>query len=178
MAVGVPEYDVSVTADELKKRLQLEPHPCEGGCFRQTWRADETIPKTVLPVRYPADRNAGTAIYYLLEPHTFSELHRLASDEIFHFYLGDPVEMLQLWPDGRVQTVVLGQNLEAAMHVQLHVPKNVWQGSRLLPGGKFALLGCTVSPGFDYADYESGNRNALSQQYPQAAEMILLLTHG
>ena len=82
-----------MTADEVKKLLRLEPHPCEGGWFIQTWRADETIPKSALPARYPEDRAAGTAIYYLLEPHTFSELHRLASDEIFHFYLGDPVEI-------------------------------------------------------------------------------------
>lgn len=166
-----------MTADEIKKLLRLEPHPCEGGWFIQTWRAEETIPKSVLPVRYPSERAAGTAIYYLLEPHTFSELHRLASDEIFHFYLGDPVEMLHLWPDGSVKTVVLGQDIAAGQHVQMHVPKNVWQGSRLVQGGSFALLGCTVSPGFDYADYESGNREALVEQYPHAAEKIRLLTH-
>jgi predicted cupin superfamily sugar epimerase len=166
-----------MTVDELKKLLKLEPHPCEGGWFIQTWRSEETIPKSVLPARYPADRAAGTAIYYLLEPHTFSELHRLASDEIFHFYLGDPVEMLQLWPDGSVRTVVLGQDIHAGMHVQLHVPKNVWQGSRLISGGKFSLLGCTVSPGFDYADYETGKREVLLPQYPQAEEAIRALTH-
>lgn len=167
-----------MTADEIKKLLRLEPHPCEGGWFIQTWRAEETIPKAALPGRYPSERAAGTAIYYLLEPHTFSELHRLASDEIFHFYLGDPVEMLHLWPDGIVKTVVLGQDIAAGQHVQMHVPKSVWQGSRLLQGGSFALLGCTVSPGFDYADYESGNREALIGQYPQAAERIRLLTHS
>jgi hypothetical protein len=89
-----------MTADELKKLLGLQPHPREGGWFVETWRAEETIPKSALHSRYSADHAAGTAIYYLLEPHNFSELHRLASDEIFHFYLGDPVEMLQLWPDG------------------------------------------------------------------------------
>jgi uncharacterized protein len=166
-----------MTANELKKLLRLEPHPCEGGWFIQTWRAEEMIPKSALPARYPADRAAGTAIYYLLEPHTFSELHRLASDEIFHFYLGDPVEMLQLWPDGSVRTAILGHDIDAGMQVQLHVPKNVWQGSRLLAGGKLALLGCTVSPGFDYVDYESGNRKALLRQYPQAEEAIRVLTH-
>ncbi len=170
------QYHGPVTADELKKLLHLEAHPCEGGWFIQTWRSEEIIPKTALPDRYPGERAAGTAIYYLLEPHTFSELHRLASDEIFHFYLGDPVEMLQLRPDGSVRTVVLGQDLSAGQQVQLHVPKDVWQGSRLIPGGKFALLGCTVSPGFDYADYESGKREALIRQYPAAEEMIRGLT--
>jgi uncharacterized protein len=166
-----------MTSAELKKLLRLEPHPCEGGWFIQTWRAEETIPKSALPARYPADRAAGTAIYYLLEPHTFSELHRLASDEIFHFYLGDPVEMLQLWPDGSVRAVILGQDLSAGQLVQLHVPKNVWQGSRLVSAGSFALLGCSVSPGFDYADYESGKREVLLQQYPQAEAGIRALTH-
>lgn len=167
-----------MTADELKTLLKLEPHPCEGGWFVQTWRADEIIPKTVLPERYPSERAAGTAIYYLLEPHTFSEMHRLASDEIFHFYLGDAVEMLQLWPDGSVRTVMLGHDIAAGMHVQMLVPKDVWQGSRLVPGGKYALLGCTVSPGFDYADYETGKRDALVREYPAAAEMIRELTHS
>jgi predicted cupin superfamily sugar epimerase len=165
-------------ADELKKLLKLEPHPCEGGWFIQTWRAEETIPKAALPERYPSERAAGTAIYYLLEPHTFSELHRLASDEIFHFYLGDPVEMLQLWPDGTTRTFVLGHDLAAGMQVQLQVPKGVWQGSRLVAGGSFALLGCTVSPGFDYADYETGKREVLLRQYSQAEAMIRALTHG
>ncbi len=170
-------YDGPVTADELKKLLILEAHPCEGGWFAETWRSEEAIPKSALPERYPAARSAGTAIYYLLEPHTFSELHRLASDEIFHFYLGDPVEMLQLWPDGSVRTEILGHDLSAGMRVQLTVPKYVWQGSRLLPGGSFALLGCTVGPGFDYADYESGKRIELIREYPDAEEMIRVLTH-
>jgi hypothetical protein len=167
-----------MTAAELKKLLKLEPHPCEGGWFIQTWRAEEIIPKMALREGCPSERAAGTAIYYLLEPHTFSELHRLASDEIFHFYLGDPVEMLQLWPDGTMRTFVLGHDLAAGMRVQLEVPKGVWQGSHLVAGGSFALLGCTVSPGFDYADYETGKREVLLPQYPEAEAMIRALTHS
>jgi len=165
------------TADDLKKLLKLKAHPCEGGWFAETWRAEETIPVTALPKRYTAERAAGTAIYYLLEPHTFSEMHRLAADEIYHFYLGDPVEMLQLWPDGSVRIVVLGQDLASGMSLQSLVPKGVWQGSRLLPGGNFALMGCTISPGFDYSDYESGSREKLVRHYPQAEEKIRNLTH-
>jgi predicted cupin superfamily sugar epimerase len=167
-----------MTADDLKELLKLEPHPCEGGWFVETWKSGESIPQSALPPRYPSARAAGTAIYYLLEPHTFSELHRVASDEVFHFYLGDPVEMLQLWPDGSTRTLVLGPDLPSGMHVQTMVPQQVWQGSRLRPGGRFALLGCTVSPGFDYADYESGKREALVREYPAAEEMIRALTHG
>ena len=80
-----------MTTDEIKKQLRLVPHPREGGSFVQTWRSEETIPHEALPARYRAERAAGTCIYYLLEPGTFSEMHRLASDEIFHFYLGDPI---------------------------------------------------------------------------------------
>ena len=78
-----------MTADEIKRLLQLEAHPCEGGYFRQTWKSEEEIPQTALPSRYSSARAAGTAIYYLLEPSTFSEMHRLISDEVFHFYYGD-----------------------------------------------------------------------------------------
>jgi predicted cupin superfamily sugar epimerase len=134
------------------------------------------IPKDALPASYPAARHAGTCIYYLLEPGTFSEMHRLASDEVFHFYLGDPVEMLQIAPGGAVRRVILGSDLAAGQQVQLVVPKHVWQGSRLLPGGSVALLGCSVSPGFDYADYETGTREklaGLAQGYEELLEGLL-----
>src|ERR1041385_8561277 len=88
-----------MTAEEIIALLKLKPHPKEGGFFAETWRADEAIPPGVLPPRYSGPRAIGTCIYYLLTPTTFSAMHRLQSDEIFHFYLGDPVEMLQLWPD-------------------------------------------------------------------------------
>jgi hypothetical protein len=167
-----------MTADEIKKLLNLAPHPSEGGSFLQTWCSKEVIPHAALPARYPADRRAGTCIYYLLEPDTFSEMHRLASDEIFHFYYGDPVEMLQLMPDGSARTVILGNDLARGQRPQLIVPKNVWQGSRLLPGGQVALLGCTVSPGFDYADYETGRRDSLQRDYPQFPNLISTLTRS
>jgi predicted cupin superfamily sugar epimerase len=164
------------TADELIRRLNLQPHPKEGGYFRETYRAVDTVPASALPSRYRGDRRASTAIYYLLTPTTFSALHRLESDEIFHFYLGSPVRMLQLLPDGTGRTVILGPDLAAGQDVQVVVPRGVWQGSLLEPGGDFALLGCTVAPGFEYADYESGNRDALQSQYPLFAEMIARLT--
>jgi uncharacterized protein len=167
-----------MTADEIKRLLNLVPHPREGGFFSRTWRAEETIPHEVLPSRYSAERAAGTCIYFLLEPGAFSEMHRLASDEIFHFYLGDPVEMLQLHPDGSARTVILGNDLAAGQHPQLVVPKHVWQGSHLLPGGKVALLGCTVSPGFDFADYEAGRFEPLASEYPQYTELIRALTRS
>jgi predicted cupin superfamily sugar epimerase len=167
---------MEISADEMKRLLRLEPHPCEGGWFRQTWKAEETIPQDALPERYSAARSAGTAIYYLLEPDTFSEMHKLASDEVFHFYLGDPVEMQQLWPDGTGRRIVLGSDIANGQLLQTVVPREVWQGSRLIDGGRFALLGCTVSPGFDYADYVSGKRNELVRQWPDWEQMIEKLT--
>jgi predicted cupin superfamily sugar epimerase len=135
------------------------------------------IPKSALPERYSDQRLAGTCIYYLLEPETFSEMHRLHSDEIYHFYLGDPIELLMLHPDGSGETVLVGSDIEGGQLPQLVIPRNVWQGSRLVPGGKFALIGCTVSPGFDFVDYESGSRNALISTYPQFEEQIIHRTH-
>jgi uncharacterized protein len=167
-----------MTAEEIRELLGLEAHPCEGGHFVQTWKSEEEIPLAALPSRYSSPRAAGTAIYYLIEPSTFSEMHRLVSDEVFHFYLGDPLEMLQLWPDGSSRVVVLGSDLAAGMVPQLVVPKNVWQGSRLMPGGSLALFGCTVSPGFEFADYETGKRVELSREYPEVAALIEALTRS
>jgi predicted cupin superfamily sugar epimerase len=160
-----------MTVDEIKALLRLDPHPIEGGSFHQTWVSADSLQLE------RGRRWAGTAIYYLLEAGTFSEMHRLASDEIFHFYLGDPVEMLQLYPDGRSALFTLGQDLAAGQQVQLVVPAGVWQGTRLVGQGKLALLGCTVSPGFDYADYESGSYADLSASWPAHTELISQLTH-
>jgi hypothetical protein len=165
-----------MTAEEIIALLKLKPHPKEGGFFSETWRADEAIPPNVLPGRYSGPRAFGTCIYYLLTLTTFSAMHRLQSDEVFHFYLGDPVEMLQLWPDGSGKTVLLGTDLRAGMQPQVIVPCSVWQGLRLVTGGKFALLGCTVAPGFDFADYEHGRREDLIAGYPEFREKIVALT--
>jgi predicted cupin superfamily sugar epimerase len=159
-----------MTADKIKSLLKLEPHPREGGCFCQTYVAQETLNLQ------RGVRSAGTAIYYLLEQGSFSEMHALESDEIFHFYLGDPVEMLQLFPDGRSAIFTLGQDLAAGQQVQLVVPAGVWQGTRLVGDGKVALLGCTVTPGFDYADYRGGSYAELAGKWPLEAERIRALT--
>ncbi|HUA97312.1 MAG TPA: cupin domain-containing protein [Terracidiphilus sp.] len=159
-----------MTAAEIKALLGLEPHPIEGGWFRRTY----TSPGTVELAR--GTRAQGTAIYYLLEKGTFSEMHVLASDEIFHFYLGDPVEMLQLYPDGGSAAFTLGPDLDADQHLQLVVPAGVWQGTRLIGDGKVALLGCTVTPGFDFADYRNASYGELAAKWPDRAEEIRALT--
>jgi hypothetical protein len=165
----------SGTAAEIIAALGLVPHPKEGGYFRETYRAGEALPREICGGRYGAPRAASTAIYYLLTSTTFSALHRLASDEVFHFYAGDPVEQLRLYPDGRGEVVTIGNNLAAGLRPQTVVPRGVWQGAWLVPGGRFALLGCTVAPGFDYADYETGNGPALAAEYPDFAGKIATL---
>jgi hypothetical protein len=105
-------------------------------------------------------------------------MHVLSSDEVFHFYLGDPVEMLQLYPDGSSAIFILGQDLKAGQQVQLVVPAGVWQGAQLVDGGKVALLGCTVTPGFDYADYRGGCYAELADKWPTEAARIRRLTRS
>jgi predicted cupin superfamily sugar epimerase len=166
-----------VTAEDVIARLNLQPHPVEGGFFRETYRSSATLPGEVLPGHGNA-RSVSTAIYYLLTPKTVSALHLLPGDEVFHFYLGDPVTMLQLWPDGTTKTLTIGNDLAKGHHPQLVVPAGVWQGSVLQDGSTFALLGATMAPGFDYADYVAGMRGELTARYPGAAEMIGRLTGG
>jgi predicted cupin superfamily sugar epimerase len=159
-----------MTADEIRRLLRLEPHPIEGGWYRRTYTSAVSV------ALLGGVRPYGTAIYYLLEEGSFSEMHVLASDEIFHFYLGDPVEMLQLLPDGGSKVVTLGPDLAAGQHVQLVVPAGAWQGTRLIGEGKVALLGCTVTPGFDFADYRNASADELIRTWPLEAERIRGLT--
>ena len=165
-----------LTADELKRMLGLVPHEAEGGWFCETYRASQTVPAGSPGSGRAGDRSLSTAIYYLLTPETFSAMHRLRSDEVFHFYLGDPVEMLQLLPSGEGRVHVMGTDLAAGMRPQVLVPRDVWQGTRLTTHGRLALLGTTVSPGFDPADYETGERARLLAAYPDFRERITALT--
>jgi predicted cupin superfamily sugar epimerase len=167
------------TAQEVIAALGLQPHPIEGGFFRETFRSPGMIPSQSLPSGYRdgRGRSISTAIYYLLTMNTFSEMHRLPTEEVFHFYLGSPVRMLQIFPDGTARQFVIGPDVLAGQQPQLVVPAGVWQGSRVEPGEHdFALLGATVSPGFDYADYEQGKRSNLIAQFPDHAERIRELT--
>jgi uncharacterized protein len=161
-----------MTAEEIKAMLNLDPHPVEGGYFRRTF----TSPTNVDLPR--GTRPQGTAIYYLLEAGSFSEMHLLDSDEMFHFYLGDPLEMLQLYPDGRSACFILGPDLKAGQHVQVLVPAGVWQGMRLTGNGQMALVGCTVVPGFNYADYHNASFAELATKWPQEADRIRALTRS
>jgi predicted cupin superfamily sugar epimerase len=168
----------NVFIQQLIDLLHLEPLQGEGGLFHQTYRARDELLLDHLPKRYPSRRRFSTAIYYLLtsEADSFSAMHRLLTDEVYHFYLGDPVEMLLLHPDGRNARIILGQDLLADQLVQFVVPYAVWQGSHLLPGGKFALLGTTMAPGFEYDEFVLGKREDLIRLYPRAEALITKLT--
>ena len=161
-----------MTAEEVIRLLQLTPLELEGGFFRETYRSRWMIPGEHLPEGMAGQRSIGTAIYYLITPETFSTLHRLPGTEVFHFYCGDPAVMLQLHPDGSSRAVTLGSDLTAGHQPQVVARGGIWQGCRLAPGGRWALLGTTMSPGFDYADYETGEREELVAQYPEVAEEI------
>ncbi len=157
-----------MTAERLIELLKLAPHPAEGGFFRETYRSSATFEPGG---RFLSARSYGTAIYYLLTRDTFSAMHQLPGDEVFHFYLGDPVETLMLHPGGGGDVVVLGRDLEAGMRLQHVVPGGTWQGSRLVAGGEWALLGTTMAPGFDYQDYVVGTADLMTT-YLAYREMI------
>ena len=167
-----------MTRDDVIQRLALAPLPGEGGYYRQTWVSQESVAGGVLGDRHPRPKAVGTAIYYLVTdaPDGFSALHRLCTDEVYHFYLGDPVEQLLLHADGRSEVVVLGHDIAAGQRVQHVAPRDSWQGTRLREGGRWALLGTTMAPGFDFQDYEAGDRATLSTAYPHEAARIAALT--
>ncbi|MFG2094890.1 cupin domain-containing protein [Streptomyces sp. NPDC048612] len=153
-----------ITATELIDHYGLAPLPLEGGFFRPTWTA----------AKEQGGRPEGTAILALLtaEGEQFSAMHRLPVDEIWHFHLGDPIELLLLAPDGTDRTVVLGHDVLAGQQVQLRVPKGTWMGGRVCDGGRWSLFGCTMAPGFVPSDYEGGDAGELCARYPRAAARI------
>ncbi|HEY2429129.1 MAG TPA: cupin domain-containing protein [Acidimicrobiales bacterium] len=157
-------------AHELIERLGLAPLPAEGGWFRQTWRSPDEV----------GGRPVGTAIVALFDnsPLGFSALHRLATAEVWHFYRGDPFELLLLERGGSSSTVLLGAELEAGEVVQATVDAGVWMGGRPAGAGTWSLVGCTMAPGFVDGDFELGDRETLMRRYPSRAEDIAALTRG
>jgi len=167
-----------MTAEQIIKFFKMQPLRQEGGFYIETYRSAEKLEKDVLLAGFSGDRNLASVILYLLTAKTVSLMHRLKCDEMFHFYFGDPVTMLQLHPDGTSDLITLGHNVLKEQKVQVLVPKGTWQGAFVQPGGKFALLGCSVAPGFDEEDFELGNRDALLAKYPDLRELILRLTRN
>lgn len=165
-----------VSAEAVVKHLELEPLDREGGWFRRTYTADLVWPPDGLPAIYRGRRRAASAIYALFAPGAFSALHRLITDELWFFHAGDPLESLRLHPDGAHDWVRLGLDLGAGQRPQDLVSAHVWQGTRLVPGGRWALVSCVLAPEFAWEDFELGERAALAERYPQAAGDIGALT--
>lgn len=164
---GRPLTPENFTAPEVARLLRLEPLDQEGGCFR---RSGESA--TILP----GGKRAWSMIYSLITAEGFSALHRLATDEVWCFHAGDALESLRLRPDGSGEWVRLGLNPAAGERPQDVVPAQVWQGTRLVPGGRWALASCVVIPEFVWTDFELGARAALRAAYPRFAEGIMALT--
>ena len=160
-----------MTAEDVIKLLKLEPLTLEGGYFRETYRSTDIISAGALPSRYGLDHSVSTCIYYLITPECTSALHRIATDEIFHFYLGDPVEMVIVHSNDELEKCTLGSDLKTSQVPQKIVPAGLWQGARLFPGGKFALMGTTVSPGFEYSELEIANKHDL-ESLPKHANYL------
>ena len=159
---------------DLIAGLGLIPHP-ERGFYRETYRASADVHSD----RHGGNRSASTAIYFLVtadQPSTF--LHRLKSDEVFHLYDGGPLEILRLFPDGRWDVAVLGTNFSAGERPQIVVPAGTWFGTELRAGASHCLVGCTVAPGFEFADFELAQGPELEAQYPAAAERIRRMSRG
>src|SRR5262245_30683222 len=162
---------MNTAAAEIIATLDLKPLPLEGGYYRETYRASLRLSIAALGPPYTADKSIATAMYYLLTPDTCSTLHRLPTDEIYHFYAGEPVELLLLNEAGaRIET--LGADVLAGQQPQFVVPRGTWQGSALRPGGVYALMGTTMAPGFDFADFERAPREELLARYPEHAKRI------
>ena len=164
---------MTLTARTLVDQLGLLPHP-EGGFYRETYRDTLTLPG--LPERFAGSRSASTAIYYLLERGDMSALHRIASDEVWHHYAGGALTVHVLHPSGRHEVLRLGLDLAAGERPQAVVPAGAWFGARLEGDHDFALVGCTVAPGFDFRDFELGTREALLADFPDQAALVRELT--
>jgi predicted cupin superfamily sugar epimerase len=160
-------------------RLDLRPHP-EGGYFRETYRAAESVPAGALPERFGGARAFSTAVYFLITDEAFSAFHRIRSDELWHFYAGDAVTLAVLDADGtgELATASLGRDPARGESPQVVIPAGSWFAAEVASPGAFALVGCTVAPGFDFADFELGERGTLRARYPQHRGVIERLTRA
>ena len=162
-------------ADYWIKHLQLQPHP-EGGAYARIYTADLLIPRSSLPANFSGDRNSCTHIYYLLRQNEFSAFHRIQSDELWHFYDGDTLCIYEINKQGELTEHLLGKDPQNGKSPFCVIRSGNWFASRLKSGSSYALVGCTVSPGFDFAEFEMGDRIKLIKQYPQHTELIVSLT--
>jgi hypothetical protein len=162
-------------ADYWIHHLQLTEH-IEGGAFREVYRSPLQLPSSALPPSFGAARNSSTSIYFLLKDNQFSAFHRIKSDEGWHFYYGDPLIVYELENDGTLKEHLLGNDPEQGQQFQCTIKAGNWFASRVVKGGAYSLVGCTVSPGFDFADFELADRELLSKEFPAHQDLIGQLT--
>ncbi len=164
-----------MTAEQLVKHLELVPHP-EGGFYKEVYRSETKLQGSMLAKDMEGDRNFSTAIYFLIEKENFSALHKIKSDEIWHFYAGDALEVIEIDDSGVLKLTRVGNKLDQAEVFQYTVKANTWFGSRVKSDGVYSLVGCTVSPGFDFRDFEMAKRNDLLKKFPQHKSIIDQMT--
>ena len=155
--------------------MRLKPHP-EGGWYREVYRSDEMISADSLPARFQVSHCFATSIYFLLEGHDFSAFHRIRSDETWHFYMGSPVNLYLLTPEGNLTEVILGNRIEDGQVLQYTIIHDCWFAAKVLIDTSFSLVGCTVSPGFEFSDFELADARKLTSHFPTHARLISILT--
>jgi predicted cupin superfamily sugar epimerase len=165
------------TADYWIKKLDLQPHP-EGGYFRETYRSGETIPNRTLPKRFSGDRTFSTCIYYLLKQNQYSAFHTIQQDEIWHFYEGAPLTLHILNPIGTYASIKLGRDPEARESLQAIVEAGNWIAAAVNDTESYSLVGCTVAPGFDFADFKLADREHMMELFPDHRDLIEKFTDG
>ncbi len=166
-----------MTVHQLIQHLGLLPHP-EGGYYRETYRSGMLIPASALPAEFGGERNVSTAIYFLIEEGNFSAFHKIKSDETWHFYAGDALEVVEIIESGALITTLVGNRIDEGQTFQYTVKAGNWFGSRVAKGGSYSLVGCTVAPGFDFKDFEMANRLDLLARFPEYNSTILALTRS
>jgi predicted cupin superfamily sugar epimerase len=173
-----------LTAQEVIDWLKMESNPNEGGYYATTGTSPLNIPNGVLPPIFPpvdGGRSVYSSIYYLIDPASFSAMHKVTGDMVYNYYTGDPVQILLLYPEGypdRYEIFNFGNDLKSGFLPMKVIPGGAWLGSRMIAGGKYALMGVTLAPGFEPVDYFIGKRAGLVEEYPEVAEMITELTRG
>jgi len=165
------------TAAYWREQLQLQPH-VEGGAFRENYRSPWILHKSALPPGMKGNRHAATCIYFLLEQGEFSAFHRIAADEIWHFYDGVPLSIYEIDQAGRLTVHRLGRQLHLGEQLQVVIPAGSWFAARIDEEAGFTLVGCTVAPGFDFEDFELAQRKKLQSLYPQHKDLISTLTRA
>jgi predicted cupin superfamily sugar epimerase len=163
------------TWNDWVDHLDLQPHP-EGGYYREIYRSDETLPASALADRFDGPRNAAALIHFLLPGDAVSMLHRIRQDELWHFLAGAPLTLHHIAPDGSLSRQVLGRDVATGQHLQAVIPAGHWFGATVTDADRYALMGCTTAPAFDFADFELAERAVLIEQFPEHRAVIERLT--